>query len=190
MTESLGPLGLLAVFALVTFGSIIPVVPTGPAVSAAAVLASNQHPWELVLVLLVGAAGAYVGDVTTYAVLRTAGQPLAQRVGWLNASDPDGTLRRLRTGIEEHEIRSLLLSRLIPAGRIPVLLAAALGGYPWRRYVSAAVLATLLWSATYSLVGILGDTIFPDARIAVVAAVVGAVLITLVGQAVQRHRAR
>ena len=36
MTESLGPLGLLAVFGFVAFGSIIPVVPTGPAVSAAA----------------------------------------------------------------------------------------------------------------------------------------------------------
>ncbi len=69
-----------------------------------------------------------------------------------------------------------------------MLLAAALGGYPWRRYVSAAVLATLLWSATYTLIGVLGDTVFPDARVAVVAAVVGAVLLTLVSQAVQRRR--
>lgn len=188
MTESLGLAGLLAVLGFVAFGSIIPVVPTGPAVSAAAVLATDKHPWELALVLLFGAAGAYLGDVTTYAVLRVAGQGLAQKVGWLNAEDPDGTLQRLRAGIEEHEIRSLLLSRLIPAGRIPVLLAAALGGYPWRRYVSAAVLATLLWSATYTLIGVLGDTVFPDARVAVVAAVVGAVLLTLVSQAVQRRR--
>lgn len=190
MNETLGVVGLLAVFGFVAFGSIIPVVPTGPAVSAAAVLATDRHPWELVLVLLCGAAGAYVGDVTTYAVLRVAGEPLAQRIGWLNAEDPKGALQRLRTGIEEHEIRSLLLSRLVPAGRIPVLLAAALGGYPWRRYVSAAVLATLLWSTTYAVIGVLGDTIFPDARVAVVAAVVGAVLLTLVSQAVQRQRGR
>lgn len=190
MTESLGPLGLLVLFGFVAFGSTIPVVPTGPAVSAAAVLASNRHPWELVLVLLVGAAGAYTGDVLTYGVLRLAGEPLAQRVGWLNAEDPEGALQRLRHGIEEHELRSLLLSRLVPAGRIPVLLAAALGGYPWRRYVSAAVLATLLWSATYALVGILGDSLFPDARVAVVAAVVGAVLVTVISQAVQRWRTR
>lgn len=185
---SLGAAGLLAVFAVVAFGSIIPVVPTGAAVSGAAVLARAEHPWELLLVVAVGAAGAYLGDIITYGALRWAGTPLAHRVGWLHADDPDAALQRLRAQIEEHELRSLLVSRLLPGGRIPVLLAAALGGYPWQRYVSAAVLATLLWSATYTVVGVIGDSIFADAQVAVIAAVVGAVLLTVVAQLVQRLR--
>lgn len=189
MTEGLGPLGLLAVFAFVAFGSIIPVVPTGAAVSGAAVLARSEHPWELILVIGVGAAGAYVGDITTYGVLRLAGEPLARRVGWLRADDPEAALQRLRAGIEQHELRTLLVSRLVPGGRIPVLLAAALGGYPWQRYVSAAVLATLLWSTTYTLIGLIGDSLFPDAQAAVIAAVVGALLVTLLAQGIQRWRA-
>jgi len=190
MTDGLGPLALLAIFGFVAFGSIIPVVPTGAAVSGAAVLARSEHPWELIVVVLVGAAGAYVGDIVTYGALRLAGQPLAHRVGWLRADDPNAALQHLRRGIEQHELRSLLVSRLVPGGRIPVLLAAALGGYPWQRYVSAAVLATLLWSLTYTAIGVVGDTVFPDAQAAVIAAVVGAVLVTLLAQVVQRVRRR
>lgn len=188
MTDGLGPLALLALFGFVAFGSIIPVVPTGPAVSAAAVLARTEHQWELILVVAVGAAGAYVGDIVTYAVLRRAGAPLAQRIGWLQKDDPQAALQRIRNGIEEHEVRTLLVSRLVPGGRVPVLVAAALGGYPWQRYIAAAVLATLLWAATYALVGVVGDSLFADAQIAIIAAVVGAVLLTLLGQAIQRRR--
>ena len=115
MTPDLGLLGLLALTGLVLFGAVIPIVPTGATVSAAAVLARSERPWEVVLVIGFGALGAYLGDLLMYAILRAAGAPLAQRVGWLHAEDPDGALQRLRTGIEEHEVRSLLLSRLIPS---------------------------------------------------------------------------
>lgn len=190
MTEGVGPLALLAVYGFVAFGSIIPVVPTGAAVSGAAVLARGEHPWELILVIAVGAAGAYSGDIVTYAVLHRAGAPLAQRIGWLQKDDPQAALHRIRGSIEQHEIRTLLVSRLVPGGRVPVLVAAALGGYPWQRYVSAAVLATLLWSVTYTVIGIVGDSLFADPQAAIIAAVVGAVLVTLIAQAVQQRRRR
>lgn len=190
MTESLGPAAFLALYGFVAFGSIIPVVPTGAAVSGAAVLARSDHPWELVLVVAVGAAGAYSGDLVTYGALRVAGEPLAQRIGWLQRDNPQAALQRLRVRITDHEVRTLLVSRLVPAGRVPVLVVAALGGYPWIRYVSAAALATLLWSMTYTVIGVLGDSIFADTRQAIIAAVVGALLVMLVGQAVHRIRRR
>lgn len=190
MHEGLGPVGLLVLIGFVAFGSIIPVVPTGPAVSAAAVLARAEHPWELVLVVAFGAAGAYAGDLVTYAVLRRAGAPLAQRVGWLQRDDPQAALHGIRDNIEQHEIRTLLVSRLVPGGRIPVLVAAALGGYPWQRYVGAAVFAATLWSVTYTVIGVIGDSLFADPQVAIVAAVVGAVLVTLVAQAIAHRRRR
>lgn len=190
MPDGLGPLALLAIFGFVMFGSIIPVVPTGAAVSGAAVLARSDRPWELIVVVAVGAAGAYVGDVITYWVLRRAGEPLAQRIGWLQKDDPQGALHRIRVNIERREIRTLLVSRLVPGGRVPVLVAAALGGYPWQRYVSAAVLATLLWSLTYTVIGVVGNSLFADPQVAVIAAVVGAIALTLVAQAVATWRRR
>lgn len=190
MTDGVGPLALLAVYGFVAFGSIIPVVPTGAAVSGAAVLARGEHPWELILVIAVGAAGAYTGDIITYAALRRAGEPLAQRIGWLQKDDPQAALRRIRESIEQREIRTLLVSRLVPGGRVPVLVAAALGGYPWQRYISAAVLATLLWSVTYTLIGLVGDSLFANSQVAIIAAVVGAVLVTVIAQAIQSRRKR
>lgn len=185
MSEGLGVVGLLALFGFVLFGSTIPVVPTGPAVSAAAVLA-GAHWWEVAIVVVVGAAGAYGGDLTTFAVLRVAGESLAQRVGWLQRDDPQGALARIRAGIEAREMRTLLVSRLIPGGRVPVLLAASLGGYPWQRFVLAAIASTLLWACTYTAIGLLGDSLFDDPQFAVISAVVGAVLLTVLLQAAQR----
>ncbi|WP_375001311.1 DedA family protein [Aeromicrobium sp. CTD01-1L150] len=186
MNEGLGLLGLLALYGFVAFGSTIPVVPTGPAVSAAAVLAAGEHTWEIAVVVAVGAAGAYTGDITTYGALRIAGESLAQRVGWLQRTDPRGALQRIRARIEAHELRALLVSRLLPGGRVPVLLAASLGGYPWQRFVVAAIASTLLWSCAYTTIGLLGDSLFEDPQLAVIAAVVGAVLLTVVVQATQR----
>ena len=142
--SGLGVGGLFGLLGLVAFGSIVPVLPTGAAVSAAAVLARDNQPWEIALVVLFGAVGAYLGDLVMYAVLRVAGEPLAERIGWLHADDPEGTLQRMRVRLEEHEVRSFVLSRLVPAGRIPVLLAAALGGYPLGRFVTANIGAAVV----------------------------------------------
>lgn len=182
---------LAVLFGVVAFGAIVPVLPTGAAVSSAAVLASSEHAWEVLLVVAVGAAGAYVGDLVTYAALRRAGEPLARRVGWLHDDPDDGSrLSRLRERIEHAEVRTLLVSRLVPGGRVPVLLVAALTGYPWYRYVSAAAVAATLWSTVYAAVGVLGDGIFDDDRTALVVAVVGALLLSLLPQLVARLRHR
>jgi hypothetical protein len=49
------------------------------------------------------------------------------------------TLDRIQRQLEVHELRTLLLSRLFPGGLLPVLLAAAMGGYPWRRFAVADI---------------------------------------------------
>jgi len=182
------PTTLLTLFGVVAFGAIVPVVPTGAAVSAAAVLAGADHPVEIVLVVVAGAGGAYVGDLVTYAVLRLAGESLATRVGWLNRDDPRGASQRLRARIERHELRTLLLSRLVPGGRVPVLLAAALGGYPWIRFATTAVAAAGLWSLVYTLIGVIGNSVFPDTTSALVMVVAAALVVTTGLRMLQRHR--
>jgi membrane protein DedA with SNARE-associated domain len=182
------PSALLVLWALVAFGSIIPVVPTGPAVSGAAVLAGHHEPLEVLLVVLVGAAGAYVGDLMTYGALASFGTPLARRVGWLEEGDEENRLHRLREQIERSEIRTLIVSRLVPAGRIPVLLVASLTGYPWLKFASAAVASCLLWATLYSAIGVLGDYVFDSQTTAIVVVVVTAVLVSVVPGVVRRLR--
>jgi membrane protein DedA with SNARE-associated domain len=181
----LDPSAYLVLWTFVAVGSVLPILPTGAAVSAGAVIAADHEPWAMVPVILVGALGAYAGDLVTYAALRSAGEPLALRMRWLRRDDLS-RLGKVREGIAHHEVRTLVISRLVPAGRLPVLLVAAVAGYPWRRFAAAAVASTLLWSVLYAAIGVAGATILPDTTTALVVAVVGALLVTA-GQSLYRR---
>jgi membrane protein DedA with SNARE-associated domain len=61
-----------------------------------------------------------------------------------------------------------------------VLLAAAIGGYPFRRYASADIGAALLWAIVYAAIGLLGRSVFPEPWQGVVAAVVLVLLVSLI----------
>ncbi|MCU1689436.1 MAG: rane-associated protein-like protein [Jatrophihabitantaceae bacterium] len=190
MSDGIGLGYLLGLFGLVAFGAVIPVVPTGAAVSVGAALAHWDNPVALLLVVVFGAAGAYTGDVITYGVLRVAGEPLARRVGWLHDGATADTLQRLRHQVEEHELRVLLLSRLVPGGRVPVLLAAALGGYSWRRFVIADIGAAALWASVYSAIGLGGRALFPEPWQAAVAAIALVLVVSVISTLWERRRGR
>lgn len=72
----------------------------------------------------------------------------------------------------------LVLSRLVPAGRIPVMLACLLARWPTPRFVKGALPACLAWAATYQLIGILGGSLFDEPWEGVLAAVALTVLIS------------
>ncbi|GID26274.1 DedA family protein [Paractinoplanes brasiliensis] len=177
MTATLGALAWL--FAVVAFGAILPVVPTGAAVSGAAALAFHEHhPLTIVFVIAAGAAGAYVGDLVMYAMCRLGGEQLARRLRWLRDEEH---LASVKERLQKSQIPVLLVSRLIPGGRVPVLLAAAFLGISWRTFVVANIPACALWSSVYAGIGVAGGSIFPEPWEGVVAAVV---LILIVNQAV------
>lgn len=177
MIATLGALAWL--FAVVSFGAIVPVVPTGAAVSGAATLAFHEHhPVTIVFVIAAGAAGAYIGDLVMYAMCRFGGEQLARRLHWLRNEEH---LAAVKVRLEKSQIPVLLVSRLIPGGRVPVLLAAAFLGMPWRTFVVANAPACALWSSVYAAVGVAGGSIFPQPWEGVVAAVL---LILIVNQTV------
>jgi membrane protein DedA with SNARE-associated domain len=178
---------VVSLFGVVAFGAIVPIVPTGAAVSAASVLAYHEEGGIITLVvILTGAAGAYAGDLITFGLARWGGVRLARTMRWLR--DPS----RLGPAIEkirEHDVTVLLVSRLLPGGRVPVLLAAAVAGVHWRRFVVANIPACLLWSATYAAIGLLGGAIFPKPWQGIVAAVSLIVAITQLVSWINRRRA-
>ncbi|HEY3562797.1 MAG TPA: VTT domain-containing protein [Kribbella sp.] len=176
---------LFALAGAVLIGAVLPVLPTGAAVSAGAVLASHSHPIGLVGVLIAGAAGAYVGDLIVYAGCRFGGERLAKRIGWLRNN---ASLDTLRERLAEHEIGVLLTSRLIPGGRVPVLLAAGLAGYKWERFAIVDLAASSLWAAVYMAIGLLGYALFDEPWEGVVAAIVLVILTTVVSSLIQRAR--
>jgi membrane protein DedA with SNARE-associated domain len=173
MIETLGTLGWLIL--VVLFGSVVPVVPTGAAVSGAAVLAAHQDPVQVVFVVVAGAVGAYVGDLTTYVVLGWGGERIARRLHWLRGPQ---RFDRVSARLREAHVSTLLVSRLIPAGRVPVLLAATMAGLGWRRFAVANAPASLLWAVLYAAIGVLGRVIFPELWQSLVAAILLVVLVS------------
>jgi membrane protein DedA with SNARE-associated domain len=165
-------------FLVVSFGAIVPIVPTGAAVSGAAALAMHNNPVTIVLVIVAGAAGAYVGDLVMYAMCRAGGEQLARRLRWLRDEEHLATVKERLT---RSQIPVLLVSRLLPGGRVPVLLAAAFLGVSWRTFVVANAPACALWSVVYAGIGVAGGSIFPEPWQGVVAAII---LVLIIGQAV------
>ena len=184
MISELGALAWL--FAVVAFGAIVPVVPTGAAVSGAAALAFHDNPFLIVLVIAAGAAGAYVGDLVMYAMCRAGGEQLARRLRWLRDEEH---LASVKERLQRSQVPVLLVSRLLPGGRVPVLLAAAFLGLSWRTFVVANLPACALWSAVYAGIGVAGGSIFPEPWEGVVAAVILVVLVTQVVSLVNKRRA-
>jgi membrane protein DedA with SNARE-associated domain len=130
------------------------------------------------LVIAAGAAGAYAGDLVMYAMCRAGGEQLARRLRWLRDEE---RLAMVKERLSRSQIPVLLVSRLLPGGRVPVLLAAAFLGLSWRTFVVANAPACLLWSVVYAGIGVAGGSIFPEPWEGVVAAII---LVLIIGQTV------
>ncbi|MFF4230470.1 DedA family protein [Streptomyces sp. NPDC001820] len=172
--ETQQAVGYPSLFLLVALGSLVPVVPTGAVVSSAAVVAFHQTaPAALLFVFLVSAFAAFLGDVTLY-WLGQRGTRSKNGSRWLAALRDRASPERIeqaRRKLDEHGVTVLVVSRLVPAGRIPVMLACLLARMPLRGFVRGDVPACLAWAATYQLIGIVGGALFDEPWQGVVVAV-------------------
>lgn len=185
--------GYPSLFLLVALGALVPVVPTGALVSSAAVVALHRSsPFSLLMVFGVASAAALVGDISLY-WLGQRGLRSKNGSKWLQAINGRAAPERLAQAqqkLDEHGAVVLVLSRLIPAGRIPVMLACLLARMPLRRFARGDVPACLAWAATYQLIGILGGSLFPEPWQGVIAAVGVTLLISGLPTVWRRMRAQ
>jgi membrane protein DedA with SNARE-associated domain len=156
-------LGYPLLFGLVLLGSIVPVVPTGAVVGAGAAVATTTDNLSLTLVVLVSAAAALAGDLITFAVSRFGG-PSAVR--WVARGQHADRIEEVRGQFLRHGWQIVVVGRLLPAGRIPVLLAAGALAYPWRRLLPASTVACLIWAVAYAALGVLSGGIFDSPLLA------------------------
>ncbi|MGX1855048.1 VTT domain-containing protein [Streptomyces sp. NBC_01456] len=157
--------GYPSLFLLVVLGSLVPVVPTGALVSSAAVVAFHHtSPFALLLVFAVASLAAFLGDVGLYSLGRrgTTSPGGSRWLARLRARAAPERLERAQAGLREHGVLVLVLSRLVPAGRIPVMLACLLSAMPLRRFVRGDIAACLAWAAAYQLIGLLSGSLFGE----------------------------
>ncbi|SFI94010.1 membrane protein DedA, SNARE-associated domain [Amycolatopsis sacchari] len=178
-------IGYPTLFLGVLIGSIVPVVPTGALVGGAAAIAMTTPHLSLPLVLLLATLGAGIGDVATFAAARL-GSTAAVR--WLSRGQGAERLASARVRFERRGWQLIVIGRLVPAGRIPVLLAAGAVSYPWRRLLPATLVACVLWAVAYALLGVLSGGIFDSPLVATALAAVLVLLVTVVLNLVAKRR--
>ena len=176
-------IGYPALGAGVLLGSVVPVVPTGAVVGAAAAIATTTGRLWLPAVIALATVAALAGDLVTFAAGR-AGSGLALRLA-TRGQTPE-RLAAMRERFAAHGGRLVVIGRLLPAGRIPVLLAAAALAYPWRRFVPADALGCLLWAIAYAMLGVVSGGIFADPVVATLLATVLVLAVAAVSALVGR----
>ncbi|MBG7698618.1 VTT domain-containing protein [Streptomyces sp. MC1] len=184
--------GYPSLFLLVLIGALVPVVPTGALVSSAAVVAFHRTaPYSLALVFGTASLAAFLGDAALYWLGRR-GMRSKNGSRWLEAirsRAPEDRLAQARGKLAEHGVAVLVLSRLVPAGRIPVMLACLMAEWPLRQFARGNLPACLAWAATYQVIGILGGSLFDEPWEGVVVAVVLTVVISAAPGVWRRVRA-
>ncbi|MBQ0904246.1 DedA family protein [Micromonospora sp. U21] len=147
----------LAIFAIAVLDGFFPVVPSETAVITAGVFAASGAPY-LPAVILVAAVGALVGDHISYAIGRSGGTRLLDRL------PPDGrrwaAVERARRGIADRGGLILTVARYVPGGRTAVTLTMGAVHYPRRRFLAFDALAAGSWGLYSALVGYLGGLAF------------------------------
>jgi membrane protein DedA with SNARE-associated domain len=138
-------------------------------------------------VLALSTLAALIGDLVTFAVCRFGG-PAAVR--WVARGQHAERIDQVREQFRRHGWQIIVIGRLLPAGRIPVLLAAGALAYPWRRLIPASVLACLLWALAYALLGVVSGGVFDSPLAATLLATLLILVVSAVLNVVAARRRR
>lgn len=165
----------VAIFAVAVIDAFFPVVPSESIVIASSTASSATGAPLLVGVWIAAAAGAWCGDQTG----RFIGTKINVRE-WRFFQRPAvlKTLVWAEHGLEKRGASLIIAARFIPMGRIAVNLTAGALGYPARRFMAITAIAAVIWASWGVALGTVAGSIFHDnLLLAVVAGVVGGVIL-------------
>ena len=176
---SASPWTYAVVLGLAAADALFPLFPSETAAIAAGVLA-GAGDLSIAFVIAAAATGAFIGDNSSYAVGRTAGQA-ATRPLFRGAKGQERRLWAERT-LDRRGGYLIVVARFIPGGRTVTTLTAGVTRMRWPRFVGFAGLAAVLWASFAAGSGYVGGKAFENdpllglgAAFAVVAAVTLAV---------------
>ena len=185
------PWVLAVLFACCVLDAVFPPVPSETlvlALGALAVSTPHGHGPHPVLVVAVAAAGAFVGDRTTYALgrrLPPGRLPLVPR------HRAERLLAAARSQLERRGGAYVVTARYVPVGRVAVNVTAGMVGYPARRFTAYAAVASVTWATWTVVLGVLaGAALGQHPVLAVLGGVVGGLVVGLLLDLVLRTRER
>lgn len=170
--------GHLLLFFAVVIGSAIPFVPTGEMVSGSSALAAHSR-LNIFAIFLVTWAASVIGDTLLLLEVRLGARKLRP---WLAQRSYADRIRRAEERLNRNAFSAVIVGRLVPGGRAPVIIALGLGRFslPW--FVAFDALACGLWALIYSTIGSIGGRIAHHPVWGMVIAIAFAVSISVLAQ--------
>lgn len=181
-TEPWVPLALL--LCCLVDGFFPPVPSESLVIGLAAVAAASGAP-SLWLVLLAGAAGAVLGDLTAYGLGRRVG---TRGFAWMRTPRMARLTARAERTLRRRGALVVITGRFVPVGRVVINVTAGATGLPLRRYLPLCLTAGTAWAGFGVTVGWLGGAWMHDHPVlgVAVAIALGIVLGGLVDRLAQR----
>ena len=147
-------------FGICAGDAVFPALPSETAMIVCGIQAARGH-LSLEVVIAVGAAGAFVGDNTSYALGRYTGQPVVDR--FFSGERAKARLEWARRYLKERGTYILVVARFIPGGRTATTFTSGLVHVRWlMRFVPYIFVAAILWAVYGALLGYLGGRLFRD----------------------------
>ncbi len=175
---------LLIIFVIAILDSVIPIVPSETMVIIGGV-AAGAGDQSLLLVIVFGAAGAFIGDHTAYFI----GNHLS---GWIERQADARPKQKNRLVWAEEQIRVrggllLITARFIPGGRTALTISSGVTRQPRRWFTSWITAAVLIWATYAALLGYIGGKAFEDDHTRAFLVAFGAAITATVLIEVGRH---
>ena len=182
------PVFYLVIFVIAVLDSVFPVVPSETMVIIGGV-AAGLGDLNILAVMAVGAAGAFVGDNMSFEIGLRAKDPVTR---WYSRSET--RLKRLEWAdrqIEERGGLLLITARFIPGGRTLLTLSCGITGQPHRWFAKWVGAAAVIWASYAALLGYAGGKTFEDNHtLAFVVAFTTAISITVLIEVIRHVRKR
>ena len=149
----------MILFALCAGDAVLPALPSESAVILAGLLSvvGDLHFWW---VIAAAAAGAWVGDNSSYAIGRFLGHPVRQK--FFDGERARRTVAWARGQLDRRGGTLVLVARFVPGGRTATTFTAGLTRFGWPTFVGFSALAALGWAVYGGVLGYFGGRLFHD----------------------------
>jgi membrane-associated protein len=139
---------------------VFPALPSETALIVCGIQAGRGQ-LSLLLVIAIGAAGAFVGDNTSYGLGRFVGKPIQERL--FSGEKAQKRIDWAKEFLRKRGGYVFLVARFIPGGRTATTFTAGLVHFRWMtRFVPFVAIAAVAWSTFATLVGYFGGRAFED----------------------------
>jgi membrane-associated protein len=182
LTGSLWTYPLL--FGICAGDAVLPLLPSETAMIVCGIQAARGQ-LSLGWVIVLGAAGAFAGDNTSYALGRFVGQPVVGR--FFSGERARARLDWAKRFLTERGSYVLIVARFVPGGRTATTFTSGLVRFSWHtRFAPFILVAAVLWALYGALLGYVGGMLFRDRPI--YALLIAFAVATLVGASAELLR--